>query len=188
MDLTSNHLVALSHESLLALRGALFRDYGAGAAGALQEAGYAGGPAVFAAFQQWLRARGEGAAEEIPASRFGELATAFFREAGWGSLSMAQIGGVAAADSTDWAESDPGRPLDFPGCYYSAGVFAHFFGELSGETVGVMEVECRSAGADRCRFLLGTPHALHRVYDRMEAGATYEEAAGNEPASDGELR
>lgn len=178
MDLTSNHLVALSHESLLALRSALFRDYGGAAAGALQEAGYAGGPAVYAAFQAWLRARGESAAEELPASRFPELATAFFRDAGWGSLSIASVGSVAAADSDDWSESDPDHPLDFPGCYYTAGVFAHFFGELAGETVGVMEVECRSAGASRCRFLLAPPDALQQVYDRMVAGASYEEAAG----------
>jgi predicted hydrocarbon binding protein len=179
MNLTSNRLVALSHDALHALRSALFRDYGAGAASALQEAGYAGGPAVHAAFEQWLASRGEGASRDIPAARFPELATDFFREAGWGSLSITGIGAVAAADSPDWAESDPAHPLDFPGCYYTAGVFAHFFGELSGESVGVMEVECRSAGAELCRFLVGTPDALQQVYDQMGAGATYEDAAAS---------
>jgi predicted hydrocarbon binding protein len=178
MDLTSNHLAAVSHQSLVALRSALFRDYGAQAAGALQEAGYAGGPAVYDAFTQWLRARGEKLPQDVPASRFTELATAFFREAGWGTLSVSAVGGVAAAESADWAESDPDQPLDFPGCYYTAGVFAHFFGELTGEPLGVMEVECRSAGSSQCRFLIGTPEAVQQVYDQMGDGSTYEEAAG----------
>lgn len=187
MELTPNRMLALSQESLVALRAALFRDCGSGAAGLLQEAGYAGGPAVYAAFGSWLAARGEGAPAEVPADRFPLLATAFFRECGWGSLAIGAIGGVAAADSPDWSESDPSQPLDFPGCYYTAGVFAHFFGELAAEPVAVMEVECRSAGAEQCRFLLGTPEALEAVYDQMGAGLSYVEAAAALSAADGGL-
>jgi predicted hydrocarbon binding protein len=177
MELTANRLIALSQESLVALRAALFRDCGGGAAALLQEAGYAGGPAVYAAFGRWLAARGEGTPSDVPSERFPSLATAFFRECGWGSLALAAIGGIAAADSPDWSESDPSQPLDFPGCYYTAGVFAHFFGELAAEPVAVMEVECRSAGGEQCRFLLGTPEALQTVYDQMGAGVSYVEAA-----------
>jgi hypothetical protein len=39
-----------------------------------------------------------------------------------------------------------------------------------------MEVECRSMGNDRCRFLLGTAETLQRVYDEMGQGVGYEDA------------
>ena len=58
IDLPGNALVALTRDSLLALRDAMFRDIGPNAAALLQEAGYAGGPALFDAFSQWLASRG----------------------------------------------------------------------------------------------------------------------------------
>jgi hypothetical protein len=68
--------------------------------------------------------------------------------------------------------------LDFPGCYFTAGIFADFFGRVAGSPVAVMEVECRSMGNERCRFLLGSAETLQRVYDEMGQGVGYEEAVG----------
>jgi len=39
-----------------------------------------------------------------------------------------------------------------------------------------MEVECRSRGDERCRFLSATPEVLERVYNDMTAGRSYEDA------------
>jgi hypothetical protein len=39
-----------------------------------------------------------------------------------------------------------------------------------------MEVECRSNGAARCRFLLGSPEVLGHVYQRLTTGVGYEAA------------
>ncbi len=39
-----------------------------------------------------------------------------------------------------------------------------------------MEVECRSRGEARCRFLAGSPETLSIVYDRMAQGSGYLEA------------
>ena len=47
--------------------------------------------------------------------------------------------------------------------------------------VAVMEVECRSRGESRCRFLAGAPETLSALYDRMAAGASYLEALGVSP-------
>ena len=47
IDLAKNALVAVTHDSLVSLRTALFRDVGATAAAVLQEAGYAGGRPMF---------------------------------------------------------------------------------------------------------------------------------------------
>lgn len=177
IDLPQNALVALTRDSLTALRTALFRDLGANAASLLQEAGYAGGQAMYDAFGQWLAARGLGTAEALPATEFGLRATEFFHDLGWGAIELGALESVATIDSPDWAESSASAPLDFPGCYYTAGVFAHFFGRLAGEPLAVMEVECRSTGAARCRWLVGSGEVMQHVYDRMGEGVAYDEAA-----------
>jgi hypothetical protein len=63
-----------------------------------------------------------------------------------------------------------------PMCFFTAGLLADFLRRLSGESVAVMEVECRSRNDARCRFLSATPETLQRVYEGMTAGRTYEEA------------
>jgi predicted hydrocarbon binding protein len=176
IDLAKNALVAVTHDSLVSLRTALFRDVGATAAAVLQEAGYAGGRPMFGAFTEWLAFRGLPAPDDLPASEFAAHATEFFQETGWGSIELGKLESVATIDSADWSESDPDAPLEFPGCYFTAGVFADFFGRVAGSPVAVMEVECRSMGNERCRFLLGTAETLQHVYDEMGQGVAYEEA------------
>lgn len=182
MELSGHGLVAITRDSLTALRGALFRDLGANGAAYLQEAGYAGGAALFDAFERWLSRNGFGEAHSLPAEEFGRRATEFFRDAGWGSIEMGTIGhGVATLDSTDWSEAEPAAPLEFPGCHVSTGMFADFFGRLAGTPLAVMEVECRSMGAPRCRFLVAGMEVMQFVYDEMARGVGYEDAAGTVP-------
>ncbi len=57
IGLNENALVAITRDSLSALRAALLRDVGPSAAALLQEAGYAGGAALFEAFGRWLSSR-----------------------------------------------------------------------------------------------------------------------------------
>ena len=55
IDLAANGMVGLTRDALVTLRSVLFRDAGANAAAYLQEAGYAGGSALYQAFAQyWL--------------------------------------------------------------------------------------------------------------------------------------
>jgi len=180
IDLPGNALVALTRDSLLALRDAMFRDIGLNAAALLQEAGYAGGPALYDAFAKWLSADSGTAPEALEATEFSAKATQFFQEAGWGSVEVGSLESVATVDSSDWAESDPGHPMEYPGCYYTSGVLADFFTRLAGEPLAVMEVECRSMGADRCRFLVGSGDQMQRVYDAMSQGVGYQEAVGGD--------
>jgi predicted hydrocarbon binding protein len=172
IHLAGSGMLALTRDTLASLRGVLLRDLGAGADACLQEAGYAGGGAVYAAFGAWSRQHGHGDPESIPASDFPARATEFFRDLGWGSLSLEALdGGVAALDSADWGEADPGAALELPGCHLTTGMFADFFGRLAGAPLGVMEVECRSAGAPRCRFLLGSSETLQHVFEQMNQAA-----------------
>ena len=179
MDLIESGMVAITRDALAGLRSALMRDTGYAAAGYLQEAGYAGGGALFDAFRGWLTARGASAPESLSVSAFQQHATDFFRECGWGSLEVGELHDtVATLDSANWGEATPGAGLEHPGCHLSSGMFADFFGRVADAPLAVMEVECRSAGSERCRFLLGSQDVLQQVYEGMAAGAPYEDAVG----------
>jgi predicted hydrocarbon binding protein len=179
IDLSANGMVGLTREALVALCAALLRENGTQAAMHLQNAGYAGGATLFEAFSKWLMARGYGAPESQPAAAFGRRATEFFRELGWGSLDLGTVGdSVATVDSVDWAEA-ASSALEFPGCYLTTGFFADFFGRLAGSPLAVMEVECRSMGAERCRFLLASTEVMQHVYDAMGNGMAYDAAVAS---------
>jgi predicted hydrocarbon binding protein len=180
IDLADHDMVAMSRTMLGALRTVLFRDAGAGAAGVLQEAGYAGGGSVYESFREWLRVQGKAAPDQLEVEEFQRKASSYFREAGWGTIAIGSLhDAVATVDSEDWGEADPASRLDAPSCHLTTGMFADFFGRLSDSPLAVLEVECRSCGAPRCRFLLGNADVMHFVYGEMEKGRTYEEAVGN---------
>ncbi len=83
-----------------------------------------------------------------------------------------------ALDSTEWAEAAEESRGEFPSCHLTCGLLADFLGRLSEQVVAVMEVECRSRGDARCRFLAGAPETLSTLYERMALGTTYAEALG----------
>ena len=178
VDFADHHLVALSHSTLGALRDALLTEAGpASAAAVLQEAGYVGGEDVFASFRDWLIQRDRGEPDALGINMFAALASQYFRETGWGTVAVGSLrDAVATVDCDDWREADAASQLDQPGCHLTTGMFANFFGHLSDTPLAVLEVECRSMGHARCRFLLGNPEVMGAVYRAMERGAGYEEA------------
>jgi predicted hydrocarbon binding protein len=178
LDLSQHHLLGLPRASLGALRTALLRDGGPEAAAYLQEAGYAGGEVVFESFRNWLRTRGKDAPDELDLDSFRDLAGEYFSEAGWGTLSLGSLHDVVATlDSENWGESDPQSALEHPGCHLTTGMFADFFGRLAEVPMAVLEVECRSMGSDRCRFLVGNAEVMQYLYEQMGNGVGYDEAA-----------
>jgi predicted hydrocarbon binding protein len=177
LELAKSGMIALSRESMVTLRGVLFRDLGPDAATYFQEAGYAGGEELYRLFGRWMDTRGLGTPESLPTSEFGRRATEFFRDLGWGGIELATLReSVATIDSLNWAEADPSSGLEFPGCHLTTGMFADFFSRLAGSPLAVMEVECRSMGGERCRFLLGSAEVMQELYDAMSRGVPYEEA------------
>lgn len=176
--------VRLGRKVLHQLRAVLERDTGLQAASYLQEAGFAGGEELFAEFSEWLLAtRGVERPAQLDARYLSEILSQFFSELGWGTLTARPLGAVMALDSAEWAEaSDEGRG-EFPSCHLTCGLLADFFGRLSDGLVAVMEVECRTRGDARCRFLAGAPETLSALYDRMAQGTGYAEALGVNPSS-----
>lgn len=161
----------------MALRAALIRDTGGGFATVLQEAGYAGGEPVFAAFRSWLSHRDE-TVDSLDVATFQSRAAAFFHDAGWGSVTIEPRGDVlAVVESADWAEADPLASLPYPSCHYTTGLLADFLGRTATAPLSVLEVECRSSGAARCRFLVGSAEVMTYVYERMAAGESPDAAA-----------
>lgn len=169
--------LALPVASLAALRKALARSVGADAAAvALQEAGVAAGDAFY---EMLLRAPGgeDGSAADWPETvfwrRFGEL----FERRGWGRIANETLhNGVGALDAFDWTESEPDSGAQRPSCFFTAGLLANLLGRVSNDEVAVLEVECRSRGDSRCRFLYGAPEVLDLVYGRVRRGEPVDES------------
>lgn len=177
MDLPSSGMVGFTRDALVAFRTALYRDAGANAPAWFQEAGYAAGPGLYQAFAQWCAANGLGAPEETDVGEFQQLAARYFGELGWGSVTVSTLhDAVVAVDSADWAEADPSSAMQFPGCYMSSGMLADFFGRIAGAQLVPIEVECRSMGHARCRFLLGSAETIQHVYDGMTQGVAYDDS------------
>ena len=170
----------LGRRVLHQLRSALERDTGLQASTYLQEAGFAGGEELYGEFKEWLLAtRGVEDPHELDAEFLSETLSVFFTDQGWGRLESAPLGdSVLALDSAEWAESVETGGGEFPSCHLTCGMLADFFGRLSDGLVAVMEVECRSRGDGRCRFLAGSPETLSTLYDRMAQGEGYAEALG----------
>lgn len=178
MDLAQSQLVAFPRSSLAALRAALIRDTGGAFATFLQEAGYAGGESAFSTFRTWLAARGVVDAESLDVDAFQAQAAGYFRELGWGTLTITPLHDVVAVvDSENWAEADPQSGMQYPACHYTTGLFADFFGRTAAAPLAVLEVECRSTGSHHCRFLVGSAEVMGHLYEKMGAGVAYAEAA-----------
>ena len=174
-DLPQSGLLALPREAVTTLRAVLFRQDAGTAASHLYEAGFAGGNALHTAFVRWCADRKLPVPENMNAPDFERHVTGFFSELGLGTVAVASQHDVALTfDSANWAEADPASGLQFPGCYLTMGLFTGFFAALGGAPVSVMEVECRSMGSERCRFLVASAETIQQVYDGMSQGTTYQ--------------
>ena len=168
IPLTPTSLVALSPAALHRLRDT------AGAQ-ALQEAGYASGEAAYRSFAAWLPAvAGVDDPGELAAARLADVLGRFFSTLGWGVVSVSQLSdAVLAVDSPDWAEAEPAVNLQYPSCSFTSGFLAVFFTRLGDVPLAVMEVECRTRGEARCRWLVGAPESLNSLYEHLAQGADY---------------
>jgi predicted hydrocarbon binding protein len=159
------------------LRAVLERETASRAPLLLREIGFATGEALSDRFEQWVREHYRvDSARELDFVFLGEALSGFFAETGWGAVTLSElVPQVLALDAPDWGEAQSGGS-EYPSCHFSCGALADFFTRLSGIRAAVMEVECRSRGEERCRFLIGSPDLLTYAYERMAAGMPYREA------------
>jgi hypothetical protein len=104
-------LIGLAQRTLRDLR---LRVAGASGGGpdALREAGYAGAPSLFDAFETWLADRGEPKPEDLPIDEFSQRAGQFFQAAGWGRVTFRSLHDALAVIDIEncWEASD--QPAD----------------------------------------------------------------------------
>ena len=178
-DIALRQLIGIAIPTLKQLRAATLACISASPAGesdavdALREAGFAGGPAVYDAFEQWLSESTASAephaASELTIEEFGDRAAQYFRDAGWGVVEFETMEdeGVAGLSMDNCWESDPHGIDAEPSCHITTGMLAAFFGKLAGYPVAVMETECRSASGDKCRFLLGNSEIMTYQWEKI---------------------
>lgn len=169
MNGTRSHELALPAAAFTALRQTLIAELGARrASGVIRQAGHAAGDALFRALAQ---PRGGTDLARLEASEFWLRLTQLFAARGWGTLQPGTPDpGVGALESSDWGEADPTAPARRPSCFFTTGLLANLLGQVADADVAVLEVECRSRGDERCRFLFGSPEALDAVHSRVATG------------------
>lgn len=144
----------------------------------LRRIGMASGGAFRELFQDWLSETGVEPADpaRLDPTVFWSRLSGFFEELGWGSLTFElPHPGIIALSSRNWVEGS-GVSRTHPGCHCSTGLLAELFRSITGSDLAVLEVECRSAGAERCRFLVGGEEALQVVHGRLSSGSAPDEA------------
>jgi len=167
----------IGKNALHQMRVVLERETGPKASHLLREIGFAAGEGLWQRFDAMVRENYDvSSASELDATYLGEALNRFFTESGWGSLNQSELTPlVLALDSPDWAEAQAGG-AQFPSCHFSCGALSDFFTRLGVARAAVMEVECRSRGEERCRFLVGSPEMLTYAYERMATGLDYRDA------------
>jgi predicted hydrocarbon binding protein len=177
-EINDTRLIGLGAKALHQLRLSLENDLGDRAATFLQEAGYAAGDDIYDSFSNWLSEEaGLDDPSKLDTEFLSEMMSRFFDSTGWGTLDLEQVGEAAMIVYSDnWAEADPSAAVSFPSCHLSTGMLADFLTRMAGETVAVMEVECRSRRDARCAFLIGSPVTLQTAYELLRAGRDYKTA------------
>ena len=168
--------LAIGRSTLDQIRVVLEREVPAQSPTLLREIGFTAGEPSYEAFVDSVAQRyGVEAPQALDARYLGEALAGFFREEGWGNVTAELLApGVLALDSPDWAEAGP-RDAAVPSCHFGCGMLSDFFTRMGGYPAAVMEVECRSRGEARCRFLVGSPDLLTWIYEQMLAGTGYDQ-------------
>jgi predicted hydrocarbon binding protein len=155
--------------SLAGLRRALSAEVGPDAAAvALRVAGHAAGDALWEVLRSGLGPQG---VEQLGADGFWQRLSELFDTRGWGELHHEPLhAGVGALDAVEWVEADAGSGGERPSCHVTTGVLANLLGRAAEQELAVLEVECRSKGDLRCRFLFGAPETLAAVHRELASG------------------
>ena len=177
MTESSTHLVGVAIPTLRQLRSAVLSSSSPDAAvNALREAGFAGGAAVYSAFEEWLAesgvtdaSDGKSGAGDLSLEEFGNGTAKFFRDAGWGDVTLSHDDdeGVAIVDIESCWEGSASA-ADAPGCHITTGLLAAFFGQIAGYPVAVLETECCEGDGSRCRFMMGNAEVMNHQWERLQ--------------------
>ena len=109
--------------------------------------------------------------------KFWARLSSYFSKRGWVSLQHRTAhAGVGILTSSDWAEATTDEIKADASCSFSAGFLSGLLSQLAGGPVAVLEVGCRTRGADSCEFAFGSETAIHDLYGRLLDGADIDSA------------
>ncbi|AHG90250.1 4-vinyl reductase 4VR [Gemmatirosa kalamazoonensis] len=130
----------------------------------LREAGSVAGLALYDDFAARVRERTGAEPEAMPLDEFTAALAEHLARGGWGDVTIdaRRDADVMRLTSADWVEGEPDADAESPACHFSTGLLAGFFGRAAGTALAVEEVACRSTGAPRCEFVVGSADAVRR--------------------------
>lgn len=132
---------------------------------ALRDAGYAGGDALYAAFEAYVRERDLVSPHQLDVSHFFRRAGEFWTRCGWGQTSFNSEGDAFCAVVIDgcW-EADSEQQPDPRGCHLTVGVLGAFLGKFADYPLSVLEVDGPATESGQCRFLAGSAEMIGQYY------------------------
>ncbi|MGI8510517.1 MAG: hypothetical protein ACR2MQ_14440 [Gemmatimonadaceae bacterium] len=167
LDPTKNEhaLLTVAPDTLLTLRAALLTRPDLDTVFALRDAGYAGGDALYAAFEAYVREKDLISPQHLDVSHFFQRAGEFWTRCGWGQTSFAADGDAFCAVVIDgcWEAKSEQQP-DPRGCHLTVGVLGAFLGKFADYPLSVLEVDGPATGSEQCRFLAGSAEMIGQYY------------------------
>lgn len=132
---------------------------------ALRDAGYAGGDAIYAAFETFVRQRDATDPQQLDVAQFFDRAGEFFTRSGWGTTSFSSMDDTYCVVSMEncW-EADPAQQPDPRGCHLTLGALAAFLGRFADYPVAVLETEGPATASSNTRFIAGSTEMIGEYY------------------------
>jgi len=132
---------------------------------ALRDAGYAGGDAMYAAFDAYVRDKDLVDPQQLEVNHFFKRAGEFWTRCGWGRASFDSADDVfcSVAIAHCW-EADPTQQPDPRGCHLTIGLLGAFLGRFADYPLAVLEVEGPATGSEQCRFIAGSTEMIGQFY------------------------
>lgn len=162
---TSPALLSAPARTLLALRAAMLTRPDLDTVFALRDAGYAGGDAVYDAFEVFVRDRDLVDPQQLEISHFFRRAGEFWTRAGWGETTFeVQDDAFCVIEMNDCWEASADDQPDPRGCHLTVGLLGAFLGRFAEYPMAVLETEGPATGSTRVRFLAGNTEMIGAYY------------------------
>jgi predicted hydrocarbon binding protein len=158
-------LISAAPATLLALRAALLTRPDLDTVFALRDAGYAGGDALYDAFETYVRDQELIGAQELDSERFFRRAGEFLTRCGWGDVSVsAKDDTFCAVDIERCWEAAVEHQPDPRGCHLTVGLLGAFLGKFADYPMAVLEIGGPETGSARASFIAGNTEMIAEYY------------------------
>ena len=162
---TTAPLLSAPARTLLALRAAMLTRPDLDTVFALRDAGYAGGDAMYAAFEAFVRERDLIDPQQLEISHFFRRAGEFWTKTGWGQTTFeARDDAFCAVRIEECWEADPDDQPDPRGCHLTVGLLGAFLGRFADYPVAVLETDGPATGSTTVQLLAGSMEMVGAYY------------------------